>query len=100
MFWTFWSKILLFDVDKKPFIVTAVLKNIPSNSSFQFDMLAPIVAYGEVKKRSWNWFWLQVNTYVKLKDNVGVNEASVARLEAKFPLMVKEHMFNKDYGQS
>jgi putative ABC transport system permease protein len=94
------GKILLFDVDKKPFIITAVLKNIPSNSSFQFDMLAPIVAYGEVKKRSWNWFWLQVNTYVKLKDNVGVDEASVAKLEAKFPLMVKEHMFNKDYGQS
>jgi putative ABC transport system permease protein len=94
------GKILLFDVDKKPFIVTAVLKNIPSNSSFQFDMLAPIAAYGEVKKRSWNWFWLQVNTYVKLKDNVGVDEASVAKLESKFPLMVKEHIFNNDYGQS
>jgi putative ABC transport system permease protein len=94
------GKILLFDVDKKPFIVTAVLKNIPSNSSFQFAMLAPIAAYGEVKKRSWNWFWLQVNTYVKLKDNVGVDEASVAKLESKFPEMVKEHMFNKDYGQS
>jgi putative ABC transport system permease protein len=94
------GKILLFDVDKKPFIVTAVLKNIPSNSSFQFDMLAPIVAYGEVKKRSWNWFWLQVNTYVRLKDNVGVDEASVAKLESKFPEMVKEHMFNKEYGQS
>ena len=49
------GKVLLFDTDKKPFVVTAVLKNIPSNSSFQFDMLAPISAYPEVKKRSWNW---------------------------------------------
>jgi putative ABC transport system permease protein len=36
------GKILLFDTDRKPFVVTAVLKNIPSNSSFQFDMLAPV----------------------------------------------------------
>jgi putative ABC transport system permease protein len=94
------GKVLLFDTDKKPFIVSAVLKNIPSNASFQFDVLAPIVAYGEVKKRSWNWFWLQVNTYVKLKDNIAVDEASIAKLESKFPAMVKEHAFNKDYGQS
>src|SRR5271169_3323785 len=64
------GKILLFDTDRKPFVVTAVLKNIPSNSSFQFDMLAPISAYPEVKKRSWNWGWLQVNTWVKLKNTI------------------------------
>ncbi len=50
------GKVLLFDTDKKPFIVTGVLKNIPGQSSFQLDMLVPIVAYAEVKKRSWNWF--------------------------------------------
>jgi putative ABC transport system permease protein len=94
------GKVLLFDVDKRPFIVTGVLKNIPSNSSFQFQMLAPIVAYGEVKKRSWNWFWLQVNTYVKLKDNVDVDKVSVAKLESKFPQMVMEHVFDNNNGQS
>jgi putative ABC transport system permease protein len=94
------GKMLLLDTDKKPFIVTAVLKDIPSQSSFQFDMLAPIHTYAEVKKRSWNWFWLQVNTYVKLKNNAAINEAAIARLNAKFPVMVKEHAFNKDYGQS
>lgn len=94
------GKVLLFGVDKKPFIITAVLKNIPANSSFQFDMLAPIAAYSEVKKRSWNWSWLQVNTYVKLKDRISVDEASIAKLESKFPSMVKEHMFNKNQGQT
>ena len=94
------GKVLLFDTDKKPFEVTGVLKNIPSQSSFQFDMLAPISAYTEVKKRSWNWFWLQVNTYVKLKDKVAIDKASITKLESKFPQMVKEHAFNKDYGQS
>ncbi len=94
------GKILLFDTDKKPFIVTGVLKNLPAQSTFQFDMLAPISAYAEVKKRSWNWAWLQVNSYVKLKPNVGVDKASIAKLDAKFSVMVKEHVFNKDYGQS
>ncbi len=92
------GKILLFDTDRKPFVVTAVLKNIPFNSSFQFDMLAPISTYPEVKKRSWNWGWLQVNTWIKLKNTVPVDEVSVAKLEAKFPEMVKARAFNK--GQS
>lgn len=89
------GKVLFFDTGRKPFVVTAVLKNIPSQSSFQFDMLNPLNAYGEVKKRSWNWFWLQVNTYVKLRDNVDVNKSALAKLEAKFPAMVKEHAFER-----
>lgn len=93
------GKTLLFDVAKKPFIVTGVLKDIPSQSSFQFDMLAPISAYGEVKKRSWNWFWLQVTTYVKLRNSTAVSQAAIARLEAKFPALVKEHAFARQ-GQT
>jgi putative ABC transport system permease protein len=92
------GKILLFDADKKPFVVTAVLKNIPSNSSFQFDILTPISAYPEVKKRSWNWGWLQVNTWIKLKNTIAVDGVSMAKLEAKFPEMVKERAFG--HGQS
>ena len=94
------GKILLFDAERRPFVVTAVLKDIPSNSSFQFDILAPIAAYAEVKKRSWNWFWLQVNTWVKLRENVAVDEVSMAKLEAEFPQMVRERAFSKDRGQS
>jgi putative ABC transport system permease protein len=93
------GKILLFDTDKKPFIVTGVLKDIPAQSTFQFDMLAPISAYAVVKKRSWNWFWLQVNSYVKLKPTVAVDKASIAKLNAKFSVMVKEHAFDKKYGR-
>lgn len=93
------GKTLLFDADRKPFVVTAVLKDIPTNSTFQFDMLAPIAAYAEVKKRSWNWGWLQVNTWVKLKDGP-VDDVAIAKLEAKFPVMVKERAFNKEHGQS
>lgn len=93
------GKLLLLENARKPFIVTAVLKDIPENSTFRFDMLAPIRAYPEVKKRSWNWFWLQVNSYVKLRPDVAADRAAIAQLEAKFAPMVKEHAFNKNYGQ-
>lgn len=92
------GKVLQFDVDRKPFVVTAVLKDIPSQSSFQFDVLAPIAAYPEVKKRSWNWFWLQVNTYVKLKPTAAVDKASIARLQSKFTSMVKKYAFAKPWS--
>lgn len=92
------GRLLSLDIDKKPFIVTGVLKNIPSQSSFQFDILAPIQAYEEVKKRSWNWFWLQVNSYVKLKSTIAVDKISIAKLEAKFPEMIKDYAFDERYS--
>lgn len=92
------GKTLRFGTGKKPFEVSAVLADLPRQSSFSFDLLAPIAAYGEVKKRSWNWFWLQVNTYVLLKSNESTDNASISRLEAKFPSMLKQHAFQKQSG--
>ena len=85
------GKILLFDNEKTPFTVTGVLHAIPSQSSLQFDMLTPISSYPVVKRFSWSWVWLQVNTYVKLRDNIAVDKASIKKLEAKFPAMVKKY---------
>ncbi len=85
------GKMLQFGTDKKIFLVSAVLKNIPQQSSFQFDILTPINAYSVVKKRSWNWFWLQTNTYVKTKNQLTPDE--ITRLESKFLVMAKEHAF-------
>ncbi|MEO8150786.1 MAG: ABC transporter permease [Bacteroidia bacterium] len=83
------GKILLFDNERTPFNVTGVLQDIPSQTTWKFDMLASISSYKVVKQFSWSWVWLQVNTYIKLKDNVGTDDASIAKLEAKFPDMVK-----------
>ncbi|HKR05924.1 MAG TPA: ABC transporter permease [Bacteroidia bacterium] len=85
------GKILLFDNDRIPFTVTGILQNPPEQVSWQFDMLASISSYPVVKRFSWSWVWLQVNTYVKLKDNVANDAASIAQLETKFPAVVKKH---------
>jgi putative ABC transport system permease protein len=85
------GKILLFDTTRNAFIVTGVVKNIPPQSSWQFDMLATIASYPAVKRFSWSWVWLQVNTYIRLRDNVPNDKKSIAKLEAKTPDMVRKH---------
>ncbi|MES2328927.1 MAG: ABC transporter permease [Bacteroidota bacterium] len=82
------GKNLLLDTYKDPFTVTGVLKDVPTQSSIQFTMLIPTSAVAAVKRFSWSWVWLQVNTYVLLNKNV-VGKDAVASLEAKFPAMVK-----------
>lgn len=89
------GKTLLLYNDRVPFKVTGVLTDIPAQSSFQFDMLAPVNAYPVVKKRSWNWGWLQVSTYVKLQAGAGNRREDIAKLEARFPRMVKQHAFRR-----
>ena len=84
------GKVLLLENDKKPFKVTGVLKNLPSQSSFTFDMLRPMASYPAVKRFSWSWVWLQVNTYIKLKDNFENSLSNITALEAKFPAMVEQ----------
>jgi putative ABC transport system permease protein len=80
---------LLVDAGKKPMLITGVLENIPSQSTQQFDMLTSTEAFPIVKRMSWSWVWLQVCTYVKVKDQVPVAAADIKNMEAKFPAMVK-----------
>ncbi|MEO6252367.1 MAG: ABC transporter permease [Ferruginibacter sp.] len=83
------GKTILMHENKKPFTVTAVLENIPSQSSLQFDLLMPVADFPAVKQFSWSWVWQQMISYVKLRDHVKTNVAGITALEAKFPAMVK-----------
>ncbi|MEM9849923.1 MAG: ABC transporter permease, partial [Bacteroidota bacterium] len=77
------------ELKNNPFTVTAVLKDLPRNSSLQFDILAPVAASGSVDRFSWSWVWLQMDTYVKTKEVL--NDEARTALEAKFPAMVRQH---------
>lgn len=83
------GKMLLIDKEGKPCKVSAVLENVPSQSSLQFDILMPVSAFPVVKKMSWSWIWLQVCTYIKLKDNADNSPAGIQRIEEKFPSMIR-----------
>ncbi len=83
------GKNLILDEYHEPFTVTAVLKDIPSQSTIQFDLLIPVAACPAVKHFSWSWVWRLMNTYVLLNKNVSTDEASIKNLERKFPAMVR-----------
>jgi len=77
------------DFDGYKAVVTAVLKDIPKQSSLQFDVLQSNVGMPVIKHFSWSWIWLQMGTYVKLKANVASNPEALQSLQARFPAMVR-----------
>jgi putative ABC transport system permease protein len=83
------GKNLVLDEYSSPFTVTAVLKDLPAQASIQFDLLIPTTACPPVKYFSWSWVWLQMNTYVVLRENIARDKASLLKLESRFPEMVK-----------
>ena len=88
------GKTLLMNQEKKPFTITAVVENVPPQSSIQFDFLAPVADFPIVKRFSWSWVWQQMVCYVKLKENARTDAEGIHNLEAKFPAVVKVQAAN------
>ena len=88
------GKTLSMREDRQPFTVTAVLKNIPSSSSIQFDFLTPVADFPVIKRFSWSWVWRLMVCYVKLKPNVPANNEAIQKLEAKFPAVIRVQAAN------
>ncbi|MCC6461775.1 MAG: ABC transporter permease [Saprospiraceae bacterium] len=76
-------------IGDRPATVRAVLRNIPANSSIQFDMLMPIADFPVVQRFSWSWVWLQVDTWVRLRSTP--SPETLLALKNKFPAMVQQH---------
>ena len=68
------------------FKVTGVVRDVPHNSHIQFDMLTSMSSYPEVAWRNWSWVWMQVTTYVQLKDGISstVVQAKIRRITKKY----------------
>jgi putative ABC transport system permease protein len=71
------------------YTVTGVAKNLPLNSSVQFDFLLSMSTFKVVENFAWSWMWLQVDTWVKLRE--AATPERLAALEKKFPPMVRAH---------
>jgi len=71
------------------FTVTGIAKNLPATASVQFDFLLPMANFSVVERFSWSWVWLQMDTWVRLRQSP--NPESLAALEAKFPAMVQTY---------
>ena len=68
------------------FKVTGIVKDVPRNSHIQFDILTSMSSYPEVVWRNWSWVWMQVATYVQLKDGVKspIVQAKISGLTRKY----------------
>jgi len=71
--------------------ISAVLKDIPQNSTIQFDYVTSTV-FTESGKLAWNGWrategWRPVHTYFLLKEN-----ANIKTLEKKLPALIKQYM--------
>jgi len=83
------GKTLLFDDYNTPFTVTAVLKDLPEQSSLRFDLLQSTLGIKAVKHFSWSWVWLQMGTYVKMKPGSANDPGVIRRIETGIPPMVR-----------
>jgi len=90
------GKSLNFNNWKNDYKITGVVENCPSNSHFQFDMIASLVS--TPSSRSDRWMQHTYFTYIVLKDG-----CTPSQLEAKFPNFIKRHygpQFFADTGMS
>ena len=68
--------------NKQDYVITGVLKDIPENSSIQFEWLAPFQIWFDASEWAHHWGNNCLSTYVELKP--GVSSASVDKLLYNF----------------
>ncbi|WP_461101123.1 ABC transporter permease [Spirosoma koreense] len=81
------GKVLSFGSDKRPYRITGVVRNVPSNSHFHFDMLATLV--GRDEKIDWPGWLYNINyqTYLLLPEHYDYKQ-----LEAKLPQLAEKQI--------
>lgn len=76
-------------LNNRLFKITGIMKDFPTNSSLRFDFLLPIADFRVVDNFAWSWVWLQVDTWVRLREPA--SDAMLAQVEKKFPAMVRKY---------
>jgi putative ABC transport system permease protein len=73
--------------DSIPYKVTGVIRNIPSNSHFHFDLFLSLTESEEAKRTDDAWLSGNFQTYIVLRQGDDPKQ-----LEAKFPAMVRRYV--------
>lgn len=71
--------------DKDHYKITAVIKDIPAQSHFRFDVFLPLAGVNESREN--NWISNNFNTYIVLKEG-----ADPKALESQFDALVKKYI--------
>ena len=71
--------------ETKTYEVTGVVKDTPSNSYIQFDVLLSMKSF-PVDKLYWSWVWTQLETYVLMRE-----DANMASVQKKLQSIPRKH---------
>ncbi len=74
--------------------ITGVVKKMPKNSHFRFDLLTSLSSNPNVIRREDTWIWTVFVTYVLLHEN-----ASIEQVTAKLPSVLQNHAQARIYSQ-
>lgn len=87
--------------DKKAFKVTAVLEDIPANSHIQFDMLASMTSFDNIRQRQHQWIWTTFVTYGLVAPGTNINalEAKIQSIPPKWATQEIENVFGQTYDE-
>ncbi|WP_257666667.1 ABC transporter permease [Parapedobacter tibetensis] len=83
------GKRLLIEGTNRPYTVTAIVSNTRYPSSLTFDILIPVANSEDVRYFDWSWVWINMATYIKLKEHVPTDAEAIKHLESKFPDMIR-----------
>ncbi|MFM9839383.1 MAG: ABC transporter permease, partial [Cyclobacteriaceae bacterium] len=91
--------------NQKTYEVTGVVKDLPTNTYLQFDMLMSMNSFPQIKKLYWSWIWTQLETYILLDDNANIETvkaklATIPRKHAEATLQRTMNMSFDDYIKS
>jgi putative ABC transport system permease protein len=58
--------------DQQAYEVTGILKDLPDNSYFRFDIMLSMTSFPVVERAHWSWVWTQLETYVLLDEKTPI----------------------------
>lgn len=82
-------------------IVSGVIKDIPTHSHIQFDMLATMYTVPYIEARQWSWIWTTFGTYGKVKPGVDIEklEEKMQAIPAKWGEVTAKRVFNQSWEE-
>lgn len=79
------------DIKGSNLLVTGILKNIPSNSHLQPNMLIPMELYDKVYNHKYGWTNFDVYVYFRLSDAIAPGESNVSNINKQIDEIYRQN---------
>ncbi len=89
------------DQNSKAFEVTGVIRDAPSSSYIDFDMLLSMNSFPKVKENSWSWIWTQLETFVLIDKNADIEDvrAKLGLIPPKYAETTLQKAMNMSFDE-